>query len=357
MQNFIEQSPIPMAITDGVRHTVRAVNPAFCAIYRKTAREILGRPLEETIPPPYAKPLLALIDRVYLGAGGATADDRVYLGTDGATDDDRCRPNRDQQIACHSYTVWAVPSTGHTVRSVVIQVNDCPESIHTHESRRRACDEMRDINEQLLLSSMRHYERAETVSHAERRLHTYTADLENQNSELENENVSLQELASTDGLTGLKNTRAFQNRLRDEFERSKRYGSPLSLILLDVDHFKPFNDTFGHPEGDLVLAEVGRILRNCARPSDCAARYGGEEFALILPQTSATGATRVAERIRRALNNAAWAKRSITASFGIAALTGATQQPQDLVVKADAAMYQAKANGRDCIHLFADAAP
>ncbi|NJL29875.1 MAG: diguanylate cyclase, partial [Thermoanaerobaculia bacterium] len=105
-------------------------------------------------------------------------------------------------------------------------------------------------------------------------------------------------LANTDGLTGLYNHRHFHERLQQEIERAERYRRALALIMVDLDHFKAYNDTYGHPRGDEVLIEVSRLLRQASRTTDIAARYGGEEFSLILPETTRTDARRVADRIR-----------------------------------------------------------
>ena len=112
-------------------------------------------------------------------------------------------------------------------------------------------------------------------------------ELEQQKAELEAANAHLEALATTDGLTRLKNHGAFQDRLREEYERGVRYHSPLSVVLLDVDRFKHFNDTYGHPAGDTVLKQVADILQREARSTDVVARYGGEEFVVLLPETDA----------------------------------------------------------------------
>jgi diguanylate cyclase (GGDEF)-like protein len=154
-----------------------------------------------------------------------------------------------------------------------------------------------------------------------------------------------------DGLTGLKNHRAFQERLREEYQRAIRYGMPLSIVLLDVDHFKQYNDTFGHPEGDMVLRRVAQILQGVTRECDMAARYGGEEFVFVLPQTEAKAAQVVAERCRMQIEAAVWDKRAITASFGVASISAATLDSADLIAQADAALYAAKTQGRNRVAL------
>ncbi|MGO8673481.1 MAG: GGDEF domain-containing protein [Capsulimonadaceae bacterium] len=173
-------------------------------------------------------------------------------------------------------------------------------------------------------------------------------------------NKRLAGLATTDGLTGVKNHRAFQVQLEREYRASDHRNRPLSLVMLDIDHFKQFNDEFGHPAGDGVLREICRILERNVRQTDFIARYGGEEFVIILPETDIDGAIILAERFRYAIEHSPWAKRAITASFGVATrgsqvltpdfgtdLPPAT--PQHLITEADRALYQAKANGRNYV--------
>ena len=196
----------------------------------------------------------------------------------------------------------------------------------------------------------------EAKAHQEQR-ETANARLEAANSELAAVNARLEALAMTDGLTGLKNHRSFQDKLAGEFERSRRYDVPLALLMLDVDQFKLFNDAFGHPAGDEVLKRVATVLQEEARTTDFVARYGGEEFALILPETTAEGARATAERIRAALAGQVWERRAITVSIGIATLHPAAAAPISLVEEADAALYRSKQNGRNrvTLHTFSAA--
>jgi diguanylate cyclase (GGDEF)-like protein/putative nucleotidyltransferase with HDIG domain len=166
---------------------------------------------------------------------------------------------------------------------------------------------------------------------------------------LERTNIRLEALATTDGLTGLKNHRSFQDRLREEFERAQRYGAGLSVMLLDVDKFKAYNDKFGHPAGDVVLKQVAGILRATARTTDIVARYGGEEFVVILPETDTEDARAVAERYRQAIESASWPQREVTASFGVASLAPAIASASELVAEADVALYRSKQRGRNCV--------
>ena len=175
-------------------------------------------------------------------------------------------------------------------------------------------------------------------------------ELEKTNVELERVNNQLETLATLDGLTGLKNHRAFQERMGEEFDRARRYALPLSLIMVDVDKFKDYNDAYGHPAGDEVLRRVARILEGSVRDCDFTARYGGEEFVLILPQTDSEGAYAIAERSRIAIEAFAWEMRPVTASFGMASLSLSLTGSADgaaLLAQADELLYLAKANGRN----------
>jgi diguanylate cyclase (GGDEF)-like protein/PAS domain S-box-containing protein len=168
-------------------------------------------------------------------------------------------------------------------------------------------------------------------------------------------NRRLEGLARIDGLTGITNRRAFDEALDAEFRRSVRNGTPLSLLLIDVDHFKAFNDAYGHPEGDDCLKAVAKVLTNVLnRPGDLAARYGGEEFAAILPDTDAEGATTIAETIRAAVEGLAiphigGGTGIVTASIGGSGHTGegSVTSVETLVQEADNALYAAKAAGRN----------
>jgi diguanylate cyclase (GGDEF)-like protein/PAS domain S-box-containing protein len=191
--------------------------------------------------------------------------------------------------------------------------------------------------------------------------------LQQANEELRTSNQRLTQLATSDGLTGLKNHRAFQEALANEWSRSQRYNLPLSLLLIDVDHFKGFNDSFGHPAGDEVLRRVAAVLASNVRDIDMAARYGGEEFAILQPNTNGQDSLIQAERIRKAIVAERWALRPVTISVGAAAsrplrapydeadLTEDRHTAQELVQRADRALYLSKAAGRNCVHLADEA--
>lgn len=183
---------------------------------------------------------------------------------------------------------------------------------------------------------------------------------------LQDQKATIERQATTDGLTGLLNHRRFWERLRDEVTRARRYDTPLSLMMLDLDDFKRVNDTCGHPAGDEVLRLVGETLRAQLRQGiDVAARYGGEEFAVILPHTEsgpagdrahADGAVASAERIREALAQTGIAVRGapqVTASIGVATFPGHAADAEGLVSSADQALYEAKNGGKDRVAVYA----
>lgn len=169
---------------------------------------------------------------------------------------------------------------------------------------------------------------------------------------LQEKNKQLQELANKDGLTDLYNHRYLQERLIKEIERAKRYNIDLSFVLVDIDYFKRFNDTYGHQTGDAILKTLGRILKKALRESDMAARYGGEEFALILVHTGSNTAQEAAERLRSTVESYEFEVDNhhfqVTISLGIASFGRETiSTAKDLVECADKALYAAKKKGRN----------
>jgi diguanylate cyclase (GGDEF)-like protein len=158
-------------------------------------------------------------------------------------------------------------------------------------------------------------------------------------------------MATTDALTGLLNRRAFLDSTSREVARSKRYGDKLSVVLLDVDHFKQINDRRGHAAGDMVLSALGKLLLHALRTCDIVARWGGEEFVLVLPSTALEGAEEVAERVRALLEDAEIRdgngdKIPVTASFGVA-MYALGETLEQVIDRADRAMYLAKSGGRN----------
>ena len=174
------------------------------------------------------------------------------------------------------------------------------------------------------------------------------------------QNAHLYELAMVDGLTGLFMRRYFDARIEEEIERSKRYGTAFSVVMMDVDDFKSLNDAHGHLMGDRVLRGIANVVKSQMRGVDTAARYGGEEIAVILPRTELVNAYNVGERIRGAIaelrittdSTPAQALR-VTASFGISAYPESKAiDGEDLVRYADRALYRAKKTGKNRVELF-----
>lgn len=185
------------------------------------------------------------------------------------------------------------------------------------------------------------------------------AKIHERTHELAEANARLAQLAVTDGLTGLYNHRHFHERLTLEVERSQRSGLPLSLLMLDVDHFKQFNDTYGHPAGDEVLRQLARVLGDARRANDVVARYGGEEFAVILVDTAKFTAAKVAERVRERViandfSDAAPRAGRLSVSIGVATFPDDGSDAEALVRAADTALYTAKRAGRNRVVLSSE---
>lgn len=188
------------------------------------------------------------------------------------------------------------------------------------------------------------------------------AKIHERTHELAEANARLGQLAVTDGLTGLYNHRHFHERLGLEVERSQRSGRPVSLLMLDVDHFKAYNDTYGHPAGDEILRQLAGVLSAERRANDVVARYGGEEFAVILVDSSKFTAAKIAEKLREDVYNHEFPRRPrqdvrdnregrLSVSVGIATFPDDATEPDALVRSADAALYAAKRAGRNRVVL------
>jgi diguanylate cyclase (GGDEF)-like protein len=188
---------------------------------------------------------------------------------------------------------------------------------------------------------------------------------------------ALAEQARTDGLTGIANHRAFSDCLEQEVAKAVRYGTPVSLLMIDIDNFKPFNDTYGHPQGDKLLKEMAALLLASTRENvDLVARYGGEEFVVVLPNTPSEGAAHLAERlrgdvsedersgltvaeaIRQAMVQTAFEgspdkpEVRVTVSVGVASFPDHASSAEELVANSDKALYLAKRLGKNCVELF-----
>ena len=234
-------------------------------------------------------------------------------------------------------------------------------AVEVSESEREAAD---------LASSLGRME-ATPAAHEVSRLMKRLADLENTNASLRGElNVARQQLAQQmkdledaqdaalrDHLTGLPNRRALERRMADAFANLQTLGRGFSLLMLDLDHFKILNDTYGHPAGDAVLRLAARLMQDCCRGSDFVARYGGEEFSIIAVKANASGARLLAERVRERIEAASLRFEDnaldFTCSIGIAEATPDIA-PDELVAEADRALYAAKESGRNTVLLASE---
>ena len=186
----------------------------------------------------------------------------------------------------------------------------------------------------------------EQVKHVEL-LQEYQQDMEKVRTSLEAQTL-------TDMLTRVHNRHSFDIKIEEEYLRAVRYKADFSLLMIDIDHFKEFNDSFGHPAGDDALRAVANILKTEMRAHDFLFRYGGEEFAVILPNTSLNGAFVIGERLRRNVQRASWKERAITISVGVASMDENIKSPRDLLQASDDALYNAKTNGRNRVSFGAD---
>lgn len=179
-------------------------------------------------------------------------------------------------------------------------------------------------------------------------------DLLQANEALKKVNERLQEMSTTDPLMGIYNRLYFEKRLKYEFQRAARYRSSLSLLMLDLDHFKQVNDRYGHPFGDFVLKRTAGLITEALRQVDIVARYGGEEIVIACPETDGKQILIVAERVRRKIEQAEYRQGDtcirITVSIGVGVFPAdGVASESDLIKQADAALYRAKADGRNCI--------
>jgi diguanylate cyclase (GGDEF)-like protein len=187
----------------------------------------------------------------------------------------------------------------------------------------------------------------DVFNHMVSRLREGRRELDLIHETLRKKNEELELLSTTDSLTGLDNHRELMQRLDHEETRCKRERRSFSVLVGDVDHFKQYNDAFGHPAGDEVLKAISDIMRESARPVDCVARYGGEEFVVMMPDTTATDALELAEHIRARVAAKKFQGRKMTLSIGVATFPEDADNAEGLISIADEALYQAKREGRD----------
>lgn len=176
-------------------------------------------------------------------------------------------------------------------------------------------------------------------------------DIASNRRQLERTNAQLTRLSQIDGLTGLLNRATWEAFLHTEFQRSRRYGSQAALVMMDIDHFKPINDTHGHPVGDEVIRQISGLIKHSLRQPDLGGRYGGEEFAIILPETELEGGEIFAERIRGLVEQkqvqCEGLDLQVTVSIGVASIGPLCVSAEDWLVAADNALYRAKDSGRN----------
>ena len=187
----------------------------------------------------------------------------------------------------------------------------------------------------------------EVFNHMVYRLREGRIELDRINETLLKKNEELELLSTTDSLTGLSNHRSLMQRLDDEVARFKKDKHGFSVLVGDVDHFKQYNDAFGHPAGDEVLQRIAEIMRGSTRKGDCCARYGGEEFVIVLPNTAIADALDTAEHIRARVAAKKFNGRKITLSIGVASFPEDADDAEAIIAVADEALYQAKREGRD----------
>jgi len=293
-------------------------NRGAAQLFGVEGAEVLGRSVGRLAADGYAEAFLALV----ASARGGTAVRNLEM---------TCR--RADGTPFHAeVTIAPVRDDVGAVDSVSVVARDVTE-------RRRYQAEVEALNAELRW-------RVHDLNRANAELERTLEQLERTKLELIGLNEALERQATTDALTGLKNRIVFQNSLVEMIAVAERHGDPLSVLLVDVDHFKRVNDTWGHQEGDRVLREVARALAGRVRDQDIVARFGGEEFAVLLPHADLAAAVALAEQLRSGCRHAVQLEPPLTVSIGVASYVYGDSDVQ-LIGRADAALYGSKANGRD----------
>lgn len=244
------------------------------------------------------------------------------------------------------------------ITGAVLIVSDVTHQRETDAQLREEMERSKAAEEQARTAVERHKEVllqqdkvTERLIQAQKQLRQKQTELEEAYLQLQELNTRLEALSITDDLTGIHNRRHFDETFGLEVRRAARYHHSLSVIMLDIDHFKMVNDTYGHPAGDVVLKRLGAMLEQALRETDLVARYGGEEFVMALPETPSETATAIAERLRERVADevfrAGEAELRITVSMGITTGAGEDMTPKALIGAADAALYEAKNAGRN----------
>jgi len=234
------------------------------------------------------------------------------------------------------------------------RISEDEDNVKLPETRAR--DEVGVLTRTFSEMTARLANKAEALERSQAETEQAVQQMREQYAELQRVNEVLEQLSITDGLTSLHNHRYFQEQLAKEIKRSDRVGDPLALILIDIDHFKKWNDQLGHAGGDEVLRKIAKVMNEIVRETDILARYGGEEFALILPKTEMDGAVRLAEKIRTTVAESSIVidlpsqHMRLTVSVGVNVYRG---DANALFSGADQALYRAKDGGRDCVMVAA----
>lgn len=233
-----------------------------------------------------------------------------------------------------------------SVKSATTEYGDTLEGVSSRVSKVKTIDQLQDIISGVVSDTKRMIEYNQTL---EKKLNTSSVQV----AELKKDLDSVRREAMTDGLTGLRNRKSFDRDLRNSVIEAMEREHPLTLLMIDIDHFKSFNDNYGHQVGDQVLRLVARTLTDGVKGRDIAARYGGEEFAIVLPETPLQAGVAVANSLRRAIESKDVINRTtnerlgkITISVGVAEFVSGEPLP-DFIDRADAALYTAKHNGRN----------
>ena len=259
----------------------------------------------------------------------------------------------------------AVESGRHAIqdllRSLSDFVSDLMEGNQSYDTKMK--DHKASIDQAMTMAGLEEIKRllVHEIEDTQSTSEDYRRQLEHANATIRDQQEILERFridSKMDFLTKIANRRAFETRLTEEFERTKRYNSIFTLIMVDIDHFKKVNDVYGHNAGDQILRLVAQVLEDQTRFNDFVSRYGGEEFVVLLPESKADQGRYVAEKIRRAVENTSFMnvdeKIKVTVSAGVGEVVAESDTPEKFVDRVDAALYEAKKNGRNRVEMAED---
>lgn len=322
---------------------IQLVNAAAERLLGWTEAELLGQPLHDRLHLPRGSEAICVPEKCVLLATlqGQVTPHETY-------DTFLCKGARQLPVAYRCAPVWR----GEEFAGALIVFEDISERLIAARALDEYGERVAEQNEQL-------QDYCAELQTTQAELEAHARALTETNAQVLAANAALERLATTDGMTGLANHRAFQEQLRSLWvsEAETQASLPLSVLLIDVDHFKQYNDTYGHPAGDAVLRVVAKRMLAQVRASDLVARYGGEEFAILLPQTGGREAYRIAERLRASIAEQPFADTgaSVTISLGAATVEKGRKNaigfetPDEVIAAADRALYRAKRAGRNRI--------